>query len=393
MAIVEGNGTPKLPEGKITDEAVAELKKMIGIELRTERYIQDSSIGTMINFVNGIGDMNPLFRSADYAQWTRFGTMISHPCFPYARNYPGRTRFGLPGVHGFYAGTDWEFYGTYRPGDLINCREKVIDIEDKGSEFSKRLVVTKTLTTYLNQRDDVIAKAVGWSTRHERQTSRESAKYKDVPKKHEYTNDELDEIQRMVLAEEENIRGQQTRHWEDVKAGEEITPIVRGPLSMMDLTAFLIGTGRGRSHGILLKESLKHPAHFFRNPEAAGGVEYTGMGHARESVAQQVGAPGTYDYGPQRISWMASLLTNWAGDNGFLRRLRGELRRFNIVGDTTWLKGKVVDKYVQDGAYLVDCEVWGENQRGEVTMPGFATVELPSKKVDLSRELRYIKNN
>ncbi len=29
-------------------------------------------------------------------------------------------------------------------------------------------------------------------------------------------------------------------------------------------------------------------------------------------------------------------------DEGFIKRLRGELRRFNVVGDTTWLKGKMV---------------------------------------------------
>jgi alpha-glucosidase (family GH31 glycosyl hydrolase) len=40
------------------------------------------------------------------------------------------------------------------------------------------------------------------------------------------------------------------------------------------------------------------------------------------------------------------------GDDGFLKRLRAELRRFNVVGDTTWLKGKVTQKYVKDGEHL-----------------------------------------
>ena len=67
------------------------------------------------------------------------------------------------------------------------------------------------------------------------------------------------------------------------------------------------------------------------------------------------------------------------GDDGFLKRLYAELRRFNIIPDTTWIKGKVTRKYVENGEHLVDIECWGENQRGEITMPGHATVVLPSK--------------
>ncbi|MFI0474674.1 hypothetical protein ACGLWX_18355, partial [Halomonas sp. HMF6819] len=90
--------------------------------------------------------------------------------------------------------------------------------------------------------------------------------------------------------------------------------------------------------------------------EAGGGVEYTGIGHHRESVAKEVGVPGTYDYGPQRSAWMCSLVTNWMGDAGFLKRVRTEMRRFNIVGDTTWCTGKVTRKYVKDNTGLVDIE-------------------------------------
>ena len=102
--------------------------------------------------------------------------------------------------------------------------------------------------------------------------------------------------------------------------------------------------------------------------------------HMEDSKAQTIGLPGAYDYGCQRISWLGNLITNWMGDDGFLKRLRAELRGFNMVGDTTWLKGRVVKKYEKDGEFLVDIDCWGENQRGEVTMPGTATVKLPTKR-------------
>ena len=56
-----------------------------------------------------------------------------------------------------------------------------------------------------------------------------------------------------------------------------------------------------------------------------------------------------------------------------------ECRRFNVYGDTQWLKGKVVGKHIENETPLVDLEIWAENQRGEVTAPGQATVILPSR--------------
>jgi hypothetical protein len=59
------------------------------------------------------------------------------------------------------------------------------------------------------------------------------------------------------------------------------------------------------------------------------------------------------------------------------------MRRFNTMGDSTWARGKVTRKYAKDGFALVDIEIRGENQRGELTTPGLATVILPSRNVDL----------
>jgi hypothetical protein len=67
------------------------------------------------------------------------------------------------------------------------------------------------------------------------------------------------------------------------------------------------------------------------------------------------------------------------GDNGFLRHLKAKLIKFNVLGDTTWCQGRVVDTTVEDGEHLVHLELWGENQRGEVTITGQASVRLPSK--------------
>ena len=367
-----------LPEVEdISREAIEKARDMIGMRLRTEQFTRDASLGALINFSNGIGDANPLFRDQEYAAYSKYGSVIGHPCAPYMRHWSGRTRWGLPGVHGFFAGNDWEFFRVLRPGDAVNCVERVLDVQEKQSRYSATLVIQYVETLYTNQRDELLARVVGWCTRHQRRASRERGKYADVPRRHHYEPEELEAIDQQVL--NETARGGVPRYWEDTQVGEEMEPIVRGPLSLQDVSAFLVGTGRSSAHGVLLREAMRHPDHFFRNPEAGGGLEYTGIGHLRDSVAEAVGVPGAYDYGPQRVSWMGTLLTNWMGDDAFLKRLRVECRRFNVYGDTQWCRGKVVRKYLSNEAPLVDLEIRAENQRGEVTAPGYATVMLPSR--------------
>lgn len=370
-------------EGRITDEAVAAAKAMIGLHLRPEGpYLQDATADTLRNWCNGIGDLNPLYRDVGYGAGTRYGSMLGHPMFTMAFGWLGRTRWGLPGVHGFYAGNDWELFRHIRPGDRITAIERVVGVEEKQSQFSGRLVLQYVEASYYNQRSELVARGLGTCTRHERKAARDTGKYKEIVQ-HEYTDEERDRIDEIVLNEPSNIRGANVRYWEEVEVGEELPTIARGPLSLMDTMGFLVGCGRGHTHGVVLQAAVKHPGHFFRNPEAGGGVEYTGIGHHRESVAKEVGVPGTYDYGPQRSSWMCTLVTNWMGDAGVLKRVRSEMRRFNIVGDTTFCKGKVVRKYVKDKTGLVDLELQAVNQRGELTTPGFATVALPSRDVKL----------
>ena len=89
--------------------------------------------------------------------------------------------------------------------------------------------------------------------------------------------------------------------------------------------------------------------------------------------------PGGYDVGPQRISWLGQLMTNWMGDDGFLRRLSVQVRRPNIFGDVSWCKARVADKRIDDGAHVVDLELTVVNQLAETTAAGSAVVELPSR--------------
>lgn len=102
--------------------------------------------------------------------------------------------------------------------------------------------------------------------------------------------------------------------------------------------------------------------------------------HWDTALAKSVGVPEAYDYGPERISWLSVMLTNWIGDDGFLEELYCEIRRFNLVGDTTFCRGRITEKEVlPDGRGRVKLVIEAVDQRDIVTAKGYAAVLLPRR--------------
>ena len=367
--------------GLINDETIAELRKRLGVERPSHEapHIGVATKDGIRHFAWGIGDANPLWADEEYARKTRYGCIISPPCILYAmdRGASGHLGGGLPGVQAMFAGTDWEWFLPIRVNDRITVRGHLADLIEKSSEFSGRTVVQVFESSFKNQDDELVAKARMWAVRTERHTARGKGKYAAITK-HHYTKEEIKAIE--ADYDQEEIRGAKPRYWEDVQVGEGLTPVVKGPLTVTDIICFKIGWGGPpfvRAHGMALTWRRRHPGVEVLN--SLGVPDVPERVHWEDELAQVVGTPGAYDYGPQRVSWLSHLLTNWIGDDGFLKRLYAEVRRFNVVGDTTWCKGKVTRKYVENSELLVDIECWGENQRGEITMPGQATVRLPSR--------------
>ena len=109
-------------------------------------------------------------------------------------------------------------------------------------------------------------------------------------------------------------------------------------------------------------------------PEPPEAVHWDG------ELARSVGVPEAYDYGPERIAWIATMLTNWIGDRGFLEELYCEVRRFNLVGDVTNCTGTVTECEAIDGATgRIKLDVQATDQRGQVTALGWAQVRLPRR--------------
>lgn len=367
-------------EAKITNAMIERMLSEKGKEYPAkEQYNTEATKDAIKHYAEGIGDLNPLWLDEEYAKKSCYGCIIAPSTF--LDSCSGRAGpAGFPGIHGLYSGAHWFFYKPVRRNDTIIASGGIYDVVEKKSTFARRTFISTHFHNFRNQDGELVAKLLQSAVRSERATAVEVGKYKGV-EPHVYTEEELEHIWEGIEAEE--VRGSNPRYWEDVQVGEELTPVVKGPLVMSDVVGFKIGWGSHLVHHIRANETRywmikRHPAIPIRNrlnvPDCPEGV------HMVSDTAGSIGIPAWYDYGYQRVGWLAHLMTNWIGDDGWLKELDVEVRLPNIEGDTQWCKGKVTKKWVQSEEYLVECEIWAENQRNAVSAPGRAVVALPSQR-------------
>ncbi len=363
---------PALWEG-----ALEEARSLIGVDLRRthQTWNTEASPDAVRQFCWGIGDDNPLFCDPAYGRTTAWGSGLAPGCFLYTID----TTVVAPklrGIQWMYGGTDWEWYRPIRHRDSFTVQARLLDAVEKRGGKAKAFIIQTGEVLYTNQHGELVCRALGHTARTPRAKAEGGLKY-EPRETHRYTAEELEAIAHALDTEE--LRGATPRFWEDVATGTWVQPMLKGPLNITDMICWYAGGGHSyQAHRRAHLQRRRHPADSYVNPET-GAQDSAARGHAEAKMAREVGMPGGYDVGPQRISWMGQLMTNWMGDAGFLRQLSASVRRPNIFGDVSWCRARVADKRVEDGVHLVDLELQVDNQLGETTARGTAVVELPAR--------------
>ena len=334
---------------------------------RPEPYIETATRDAIRHWAHGIGDRNPHWAAGRLAPPTILFAMDR-----IVSGYVG----GLPGIHAMYGGTDFRWRRAVREDDRLVGSSVLVDLEEKPSAFARRAVKQTYRTTFTDPDGTVVCEADSWCFRTERDTARERAKYGPV-EPHRYTTEELDRIRRAYR--EEVVRGATPRHWEDVQIGERLPEVVKGPLTVTSVVAFVQGWGSlyVRAHGLAFELFDRHPA--LAIPNGFGAPEPPERVHWDDTLARAVGVPAAYDYGPERVAWLGHLVTNWMGDGGLLTRLTVQVRRHNLIGDTTWCRGTVSGRAIAHDRGEVTLALDAINQRGEIIAAGEAVVVLPRR--------------
>jgi acyl dehydratase len=267
-------------------------------------WIRDITPDAIRHFAWGIGDANPLWLDHDHGRRSPWRATLAPPCILYAVE-PGAA----------CARAQWEWFDVIREGQTIFAETDADEVSYRDGDGAV-LAVARFGMPALPAPDDATP--------------------------HRYEADELAAIEADVLAEPR--RGERPRHWEDVEVGEPIPPVVKGPLSMIDVVAWYAG-----AHGGELRAS----------------PELEGLG--RQALPQQ------------RVAWAQHMLSNWLGDGGFPRSCEVTLEAPVVLGDTTWWRGAVSAKSRAGALAEVRFSIESVNQRGETTATGTAAALLPSR--------------
>ena len=134
----------------------------------------------------------------------------------------------------------------------------------------------------------------------------------------------------------------------DVRIGQAIPSLTRGPLSPLHLMRF-----------------------------SAAIENWHRIHYDRDFAMSHDGLPDLVVSGSWKQHFVAQVVRQWIGEAGWLRDIGLQYRRVNVVGETLTAWGQVTQIRPVNGYGLVDLEVGIRNQDGEESSPGTATVALP----------------
>lgn len=366
-------------EGRITEEALQAMRSRMG---KPMRHLQRSVTVTdewIERYVFGVADLNPLWSDPVYAKRGPYGRLVAPPSMIYVLS-GWDVGTGFPGVHALYVRSRVEWFKPIHDGDKLNSSGAIHDLSTRPSRFAGETALQGVKINFENARGELVCTAEHWNLRTERGEARKRNHDRKLERK-VFAPEEIVELENEMFRE--IIRGDLPRLWSDVSVGEQLPPVLKGPLTVTDMVSYM-RTGFGGiaggffmyTHSVGSAFRRRHTHAVIRNE--AGIPDSPEAVHWDDFLAQRSGLAGAYDMGPQRIAWLSQVVTNWMGDSGFLRMLDIKLGKTVIMGDVTRCRGKVIGKEQVDGRNEVTIELVALNQREEVVAQGEALVLLPN---------------
>lgn len=365
----------------INDDAVAELRSWLGRPRPARGWNSTVTADAVWHFAAGVGDDNPLWWDADHCARSPHGAMFAPPTFLYSCNnapeLPGEKRLHpsehwLPGSRTMWISDRWQFFRRAWVGEDVTAVEELVDVVESTSRSGRPVVTHTDRTTFRGGDGTVIAHCDKTVLRSERGAPSAAAEVPDAA----YTAEEAAAFADHYRLEPASRRGPMALHAPALTLGASTGTLLKGPLTQTTVIGWVLGWGSpmcltNRMQSTYLAE---HPGSRLvdESTNIEDSLEST---HWDSTMARLVGLPRAYDLGPQRISWVAHLITDWMGDLAFLAELEVRLTRPNLLGDVTWLSGTVTGvEPASTGGTAVTVAVIGRNQRDERTVEATARV-------------------
>lgn len=137
-------------------------------------------------------------------------------------------------------------------------------------------------------------------------------------------------------------------YFDDVKVGDDLPPLVKGPIQQIQLTRYAGASGDF-------------------NPI-----------HQDDAFAKAAGMGGVFAHGMLSMGFVAQAVTDWAGA-GSVRKIGVRFAALVRLNDTVTCRGRVIATSQKNSVNLVELDIWAENGKGDKVVTGKATVALPAR--------------
>jgi acyl dehydratase len=301
-----------------------EINRYIGAEAQPIEYVIDT--GSIKLFADSIMDPDPLYYDERYAKTTKHGGIIApRTFFGGATGLRGvkagdsRTMSAIsvpipPGWTSMAAGDDFQFFAVVKPGDILTCRERVAEAYEKQGRSGHLIFITRE-KTFTNQHGQIVM---------------------------------IRKLSGVSLEPSSEKNATDNRHpISDVGNSIELPALVVGPVTIRYLAMFAVAT-----------------------------AEFVDIHYDRD-YAQSLGLPDVIIQGLYKTTIITQMLKNWTGDGILIRRLIVQHRGMDVAGNTLTAGGRIIGTSQQQNGKLTKCEVWVDNQYGQRTTVGTASLTIP----------------
>jgi acyl dehydratase len=107
-----------------------------------------------------VGDPNPLWRDEEYARTTPHGGVVAPPLFLIDAglvNFVDRLVDMAPDKANINGGTELDFYGPMKPGDVITTVARLADVKERTGK-SGSMIFLIVEVTYTNQNGELVVR-------------------------------------------------------------------------------------------------------------------------------------------------------------------------------------------------------------------------------------------
>jgi len=281
------------------------------------------------HFAWGIGDANPLWLDEDYGKLSAWQGTIAPPSFLYA-SINTAIAPDLDSTRLSYSRVKWTWFDVVRLGSSITSTGHSHKPHLKAKNSSQQTLIEFTTSSGL-----LLAQLENDCLELEEHDQTQTVGTR-------YTDQEIEEIELVILSE--SRRGNTARYSETTIHGDQLGPLTKGPLSIVDLIAW-----------------------------SAGCTGYDIDVHSNSPT----GLDASTATAPQVTAWICHLLTDWMGDDSFLHSLDIEIFSVPRLGSTTVITGVVDRESASHDEKYTKINVVAKSQDGSMVATGFALVLQP----------------